>query len=138
MPLINCEINLILVWSANCVIVSAAVPNHVATFSRTDTKRYVPVVTLSTQDNVKLLDQLKSGFKRTTNWNKYQSKASIQVQKQYLDYLIVPSFQGVNKLFVLLFEDYAHQTSHYRYFLSTVEIKECNVTIDKKTFLINQ
>ena len=72
MPLINFEINFILVWSANCIIVSTAVANLVATFAIADTKRYVPVVTLWTPDNVKLLDQLKSGFKRTINWNKYQ------------------------------------------------------------------
>ena len=63
-PLINCEINLILTWSANCVIVSTAVANQGATFAMTDTKLYVPVLALSTQDNVKLLDQLKLGFKR--------------------------------------------------------------------------
>ena len=61
MSLINCEINLILTWPANCVIVSTAVANQGATFAITDTKLYVAVVTLSAQDNVKLLDQLKSG-----------------------------------------------------------------------------
>ena len=61
MPLINCEINLILTWPANCVIVSTAVANQGATLAITDTKLYVAVVTLSAQDNVKLLDQLKSG-----------------------------------------------------------------------------
>ena len=61
MPLINCEINLILTWPANCVMVSTAVANQGATFAITDTKLYVAVVTLSAQDNVKLLDQLKSG-----------------------------------------------------------------------------
>ena len=72
MPLINCEINLILTWSANCVIVSSAAANQGATFSITDAKRYVPIVTSSTQNNAKLLQQLKSAFKRTINWNKYQ------------------------------------------------------------------
>ena len=71
MPLINCEVNLILICCANCVIVSTNVANQGATFTITETKLYVPVVTLSTQDNVKLLTQLKSGFKRTINWNKY-------------------------------------------------------------------
>ena len=97
MFLINCELNLILTWSANCVIVSTAVENQVKTFAITDTT--VPVVTLSTQDNAKLLQQLKSGFKRTVNWNKYQSKVSPEKQNQYLDYLIDPSFQVVNRLF---------------------------------------
>ena len=73
MPLINCEINLILIWSANCVT-SNADANQVTTFAITDTKLYVPVVTSSTEDNAKLLQQLKSGFKRRINWNKYHSK----------------------------------------------------------------
>ena len=77
MLLINCEINLILTWSANSVIVSTAVANQGAMFSITDTNLYVPVVTLSVQDNEKLLEKLKSSFKRTANWNKYQSKATI-------------------------------------------------------------
>ena len=67
-------------------------------FKITDTKLYVPVVTLSTQDNEKLLQQLKSGFKRTINWNKYQPKVSPERQNQYLNFLIDPSFQGVIKL----------------------------------------
>ena len=71
MPLINYEITLDLNWSENCVIVATDVANQGATFSITDTKLYVPVVTLATQDNTKLLEQLKSGFKITINWNKY-------------------------------------------------------------------
>ena len=70
MPLINCEVNLILTWSKDCVITNSTGEEK---FKITETKLYVPVVTLSTQDNVKLLQQLKSGFKRTINWNKYQS-----------------------------------------------------------------
>ena len=69
--LINCEINLILTWSTDYVISSATEETK---FAMTDTKRYVPVVTLSTQDNAKLLEQLRSGFERTIYWNKYQSK----------------------------------------------------------------
>ena len=68
MPLINCEVNLILIWSTSGVIVSTDVANQNATFAITDTKLYVPVVTLSTKDNAKLLDQLNSGFKRVVNW----------------------------------------------------------------------
>ena len=74
MPLINCEVELILNWSANCVIIYTNVANQVPTFTITETNLYVPVVTLSTQDNEKLLPQLKSGFKRTISWNKYLSK----------------------------------------------------------------
>ena len=77
---------------------------------------YVLVVTLSDQDNVKLLVQLKSGFKRTINWNKYQSKVSTEAQNSYLDYLVDPSFQEVNKLFALLFEKNEDTTTHIRYY----------------------
>ena len=66
MSLINCEFNLILTWSANCVISSAA-ENQAIIFAISDTKLYVSVVTLSTQDNGKLLQQMKSNFKRTSN-----------------------------------------------------------------------
>ena len=71
MPLINCEVNLILTWSSTCVITES---NGAGTFAITDTKLYVPVVTLSTQENTKFFQQLKSGFKRVINWNKYLSK----------------------------------------------------------------
>ena len=71
MPLINCEINLILTWSGNCVFVYTNDADQGATFEMTGTKLYIPVVTLSTKDNAKLLTQLKSGFKKTINWNRY-------------------------------------------------------------------
>ena len=73
-PLINCEVNLILTWSADCVIIYTNVANQIPTFTITETNLYVPVVTLSTQDNAKLLPQLKSGFKRTISWSKYQNQ----------------------------------------------------------------
>ena len=104
--------------------------NRITTFAITDTKLYVPVVTLSTQDNTKLLQQLKSGFKRTVNWNNHQSKAATQNWNQYLDYLIDPSFQGVNRLLVLSFEDNPHRTRHTGCFLPKLEIKDYNVMID--------
>ena len=110
-PLINCEITLDLNWSEKCIMVATNIANHAATFSITDTKLYVPVVTFSTQDNAKLLGQLKYGFKIITNWNKYQAKVSTERVNQYLVYLINPSFQGVNKLSVLLFENEAQRTS---------------------------
>ena len=77
MPLINCEINLILTWCANCFIIDAPVDNQVRTFVTAEARRHVSDVTLSTRDNAKLLQQLKSGFKRTINWNKYQSKVVV-------------------------------------------------------------
>ena len=79
-------------WSANCVIVSTNVANQGATFTVTETELYVPVVTLSTQDNTKLLTQLKSGFRRTINWNKYLSKPESLAQNPNLNHLVEPSF----------------------------------------------
>ena len=124
MSLIDYEISLQLKWFANCFLVAGTVAGQVPTFTITDTKLYVPVVTLSTQYNAKLLEQLKSGFKRTTNWNKYQSKITPQTQNRYLDFLIDLSFQGLNRLFVLSFEDNNVQESYKGYFLPTIEIKD--------------
>ena len=92
MPLINCEVNLILTWSSTCVLIATNIPNQDATFSITDTKLYVPVVTLSTQENTKFLQQLKSGFKRVINWNKYLSKPELLAQNPNLNHLVEPSF----------------------------------------------
>ena len=102
MPLINCELKFELTWSGDCVITNSTGEEK---FAITEAKIYVPVVTLSTQDNAKLLQKLKSGFKRTINWNKYESSVKTFVQNRYLNYLINPSFQGVNRLFVLSFEN---------------------------------
>ena len=96
--MINCEVNIILTWSPTCVISSATGETK---FKITETKLYVPVVTLSTQDNSKLLQQLKSGFKRTINWNKYQSSIKTYTRNRYLNHLVDLSFQGVGRLFVL-------------------------------------
>ena len=85
------------------------------------TRLYVSVVILSTKDNAKLLQLLKSGFKRTINWNKYLSKVTIQRQHQYSDYLINPTFQGVDRL-ILSSEDNA--TTYNQYFLPALEIKD--------------
>ena len=104
MPLIDCKIALDLNWSENCVIVATNVAAQITTLSITNRKLYVAVVTLSTKDNAKLLEQLKSGFKRTINWNNYQTKILTERQNKYLDFLIDPSFQGVNRLFVLSFK----------------------------------
>ena len=82
MTLINCEINLVITSSSTCVITSSTGAD---TFTITDTKLYVSVLSLSTQDNANLLQLLKSGFKRTINCNKYQSKVSIERQGRNLD-----------------------------------------------------
>ena len=116
MPLINCEKNLILTWSKNCVLtdiitqpvnpnVDPAIPAvnapTNATFKTTDTKWYVPVVTLSTRDD----DKLKTGFKWTIKWNKYRAEMTNQAKTNNLNYLIDPTFNKVNKLFVFSFEN---------------------------------
>ena len=132
MSLINCEVNLILTWSANCLIIYNVVAYQIPTFTIAGTNLYVPVVTLSTQDNAKLLPQLKSSFKRTISWNKYLSKQELLRQNPNLNHLVEPCFLGVNRLFVLAFENDAQRTSNKRYYLPNVEIKENNVMIDGK------
>ena len=109
MSLINCEVNLILTWSKDCVITNSTGEGK---FAITETKLYVPGVTLSTKDNEKLLQQLKSRFKKTINWDKYESSINTFAQNRYLNYLINPSFQGVNRIFVLAFENENDRTSH--------------------------
>ena len=87
MPLINHEIDIFLTWSKKCIIVTGDYGinvNNKPKFETAGTKLYVPVRTLSNQDNEKLLQQSKTGFKRTINWNKYQSKRKIYIQNQYL------------------------------------------------------
>ena len=121
-------------WSAGCVIIYTNVANQVPTFTITKTNLYVPIVTLSTKDNAKLLSQLKSGFKRTISWNKYLPKPELLAQNANLNHLIEPSFQGVNRLFVLAFENDAQRTSNKRYYIPNVEIKDYNVMIDGKNF----
>ena len=79
-PLINCEVELILTWSRACAIIYTDVDDQNPTFTITETNLYVPIVTLSTQDNSKLLPQLKSGFKRTISWNKYLAKPELLAQ----------------------------------------------------------
>ena len=134
MPLINCEVNLILTWSSTCVLIATNILNQNATFAITDAKLYVPVVTLSTQENTKFPQQLKSGFKRVINWNKYLSKPELLAQNPNLNHLVEPSFQGVNRLFVLAFENDDDRTSDDKYYLPTVEIKNYNIMINGENF----
>ena len=118
MSLINCKVFLPLTWFENCLLTDittqaartaqgdnparAAInaPTN-ATFKITDTKLYVPVVTLSTENDKKLLEQLRTGFKRTIKWNKYRSKMTNQTQNNNLNYLIDPTFTKVNKLCIM-------------------------------------
>ena len=134
MPLINCEVNLILTWSSTCVFIATGNQNQAARFAITDTKLYVPVVTLPTQENTKFLQQLKSVFKRVINWNKYLSKAELLAQNPNLNHLVEPSFQGINRRFVLAFENDNHRISDERYYLPTVEIKDYNIVINGENF----
>ena len=112
MSLVNCEVNLILTWSKDCVITNSTGEEK---FKITETKLYVPVITSSTKDNAKLLEQLKSDFKRTINWNKYEPDIKTFAEKRYLNHSINPSFQGVNRLFVLYFENENDRKSHSTY-----------------------
>ena len=104
-------------------------------FEITDTKLYVPAVSLSKENNIKLLLQLKSGFKRTIKWNKYRSQITIQPQNNNLNYLIDPTFTNVNRLFVLSFSrnnNTDKKDSFLHYYVSNVEIKDFNVLTDGK------
>ena len=138
MPLINCEVNLILTWSSTCVLISTDNANQNATFAITDTKISVPVVNLSTQENTKFFQQLKSGFKRVINWNKYLSKPELLAQNPNLNHLVEPSFQGVNRLFVLAFENDDDRTSCDEYYLPRVEIKDYDIVINSENFFNEQ
>ena len=113
-----------------------------AKFKITDTKLYVPVVTLRKETYIKLLEQLKSGFKKTIKWNKYRSQVTIQPQNNKLNYLIDPTFTNVNRLFVLSFQRIAGEnntTKNYKdsflhYYVPNVRIKDFNVLIGGKSF----
>ena len=95
-------------------------------------------MTLSTQENTKFLQPLKSSFKRVINWNKYLSKPELLAQNRNLNHLVEPSFQGVNRLFVLAFENNDDRTSDEQYYLPTVEIKDHNIMINGENFFDQQ
>ena len=118
MLLSNCKMNLILRWSSTYAINNST---GVGTFQATDTKLYALAVTLSTQDNSKLLQQLKSGFKRVISWNKCLSKPELLRRNPNLNDFVEPSFQGVNRLFVLAFENDTERASHSGSYLPNVE-----------------
>ena len=106
-------------------------------FKITDTKLYVPVVTLSKEIDTKLLEQLKTGFKRTIKWSKYRSQMTVQPQNNNLNYLIDPTFINVHRLFVLSFtrtNTGDSRDSFSDYYVPNVEIKDFNVLIDGKSF----
>ena len=115
--MINCETELVLTWAKSCAVADMIVrtagnsnnlPAIVAPtglkFQITDTKSYVSVITLSTENDKIFLESLKSGFKRTKKWNKYRSPMTVQSNNKNLNYLTDPTFTKVNRLFVLSFE----------------------------------
>ena len=151
-PLINCEVELILTWLKNCVLIAKSTreanydadpnvyeidnPENV-TFKITDVKLFVPVVTLSQENDIQLLKQLKTGFKRTIKWNKYRSQMSIQLQNNNLNYLIDPTFTKVIRLFVLSFARNNNTDSTYsfsNYYVPKVKVNDFNALIDGKSF----
>ena len=146
-PLISCEVFLELKWNKNCVITSLerrqvdAGPPVVrdnaptgATLSIADCKLYVPVVTLSKDDEVKLLTNLKSGFKREIIWNKYRSQMTTEAINNNLNILIDPTFTNVNRLFVLAYQTADDRQSFSQFYLPRVMVKDFNVIIDKLAF----
>ena len=123
-PVIDCELSLTLTWFEKCVITTRACREKFVdttsdknpqfsevnspskcTFQIKDSKLYVPVVTLSTEDDIKLLEQLKSRFKRTIKWNKYRSDITNLAKNNNLNYLIDPNFNKANRLCALSLEN---------------------------------
>ena len=147
MPLINCKIHLELNWNDDCVMYGADTypggdnANYTeTTFQITSTKLYVPVVTLSTKGNENLTKQLDEGFKTSVCWNEYKSKIETKNldAKNVTRFPLDTSFQGVNRLFVLAFDNTGNKKvqrdSHRKYFLPRVDITNYNILIDGRNF----
>ena len=105
MPLINCEIELDLKWSKYCVFMEDGDNIRGVSFTITSTQLYVAVVTLSIIDNMKFLENIKKGFKRTISWNRYRSEITTQPKNNNSNYLIDSSFRNINRLFALSFKN---------------------------------
>ena len=146
-PLISYEVSLELKWNKNCVITSLeerqvdAGPPVVrdnsptgATLAINDCKLYIPVVTLSKDDKIKLLTNLKPGFKREIMWNKYRSQMTTEAINNNLNILIDPTFTNVNRLFVLAYQNVDYRQSYDEFYLPKVMVKDYNVIIDKLAF----
>ena len=121
-------------YNANPIVYEIDNPEN-AIFQITDTKLYVPVVSLSKENDIKLLEQLKSGFKKTIKWNKYRSQMTIQPQNNNLNYLIDPTFTNINRLFVLYFPRNNNTDSRYsysNYYVPKAKISDFNILIDGK------
>ena len=144
LPLIFCDVELELRWKKNCILVDNIVGNAVdvnitgGEFIIENAKLYVPAITLENNDNVKFLDNLKSGFKREVEWNEYESKDVNIAPGNYINHLVNPSFQGVNRLFVLAYKNHddndPKRNSYDKYYLPNQEIKNYNIMIDGRNF----
>ena len=147
MPLISCEVSLELKLNKNCVITSLkerqvdAGPPVVrdgaptgASLAINDCKISIPVVILSKDGEIKLLTNLKSGFTREIEWNKYRSQMSTEAIINNLNILIDPTFTNVNRLFVLAYQTTDDRQSFSRFYLPKVMAKDFNVIIDKLAF----
>ena len=143
-PLISCEVSLELKWDKNCIITSLEqrdigggnrdnAPTG-ATFAINDCKLYVPEVTLSKDDEIKLLTNLKSGFKREIIWNKYRSQMTTEAINNNLNILIDPTFTNVNRVFVLAYQNADDRQSFSQFYLPKVLVKDFIVIIDKLAF----
>ena len=145
MPLISCEISLELKWNKNCIITSleerliGTTSNRDdsptgATLAISDCKLYIPLVTLSKDDEIKLLTNVKSGLTREIEWNKYRSQMSTEEENNNLNILIDPTFTNANGLFVLAYQTADDRHSYYQFHLPKVMVKDFNVIIDKLAF----
>ena len=144
MPLISCEVSLELKWNKNCVITSIQREINLdggnteastgANLAINYCKLYIPIVTLSKNDEIKLLTNLKSGFKREIIWNKYRSQMSTEANNNNLNILIDPTFTNVNRLFVLAYQNNVNRESFHEFYLPRAMIKDYNVIIDKLAF----
>ena len=140
MPLINCKVELSLKWYERCLLTAATT----ATFKITDAKLYVPIVTLSAEDNAKLSKLLSEGFKRSIYWNKYKViKNIVEIaannEEKPIRELLDSSRQGVKRLFVLAYNNKAGNDqvsidSFRKYFLPRVKIENYNIEIDGRNF----
>ena len=144
MPLISCELSLELKWHKNCIITSQQIGVNLdggnttaptdPTLAINDCKLYVPVVTLSKNDEIELLTNLKSGFKREIIWNRYRSQMSTGAANDNLNILIDPTFTNLNRLFVLAYQASSSRQSIFQFYLPRVMVKDYNVIIDKLAF----
>ena len=160
-PLINCEIEIDLLWSKEFIIFEISITPKIAgnpnarppvqarevrkttgaEFEINNAKLYVPVVAFSINDNIKVLENIKQGFKRTISWNKFRSEITTKIKNNNLNYLIDAKSRNINRLFVLSFkngDDDPMRDSFDEYYMQFVEIKDFNTLIDNKPFFSDQ